>query len=159
MIDFFAVHAYTSGMPLTKGSSAPDWQAIDQDGKSHTLMNYRGKWVLLYFYPKDDTPGCTTEACGFRDAFSDLASQVTILGVSADSQESHQKFANKYTLPFALLADADRVIITAYGATADQLGKRVSFLIDPSGTIDKIYTGIDCAKHAAQILSDRKALQ
>lgn len=144
---------------LSPGQPAPHWSAIDQHGQARSLSQYRGKWLLVYFYPKDDTPGCTIQACGIRDAFADFAGKVEVVGVSKDSDESHRAFTEKYKLPFPLLSDADRVIITAYEATAEGFGKRVSFLIDPKGTIAKIYTGIDCAAHAGRILADVSAMQ
>ena len=142
---------------LTPGVLAPDWSAVDQHGVSRSLNEYAGKWLLLYFYPKDDTPGCTIQACGIRDAFADFAGKVEVVGVSKDSPESHKKFTEKYKLPFPLLVDTDQTLINAYEATTAGFGKRVSFLIDPKGGIAKIYTGIDCAKHAAMILADASA--
>lgn len=121
----------------------------------HALSDYSGRWLLLYFYPKDDTPGCTIEACGFRDLHHDFASSVAILGVSKDSAESHKRFAEKYALPFPLLADPGSVMIRSYGADGINFPKRVSFLIDPQGTIAKIYALFDCNTHAQEVLQDR----
>jgi peroxiredoxin Q/BCP len=143
-------------MAIVEGTVALDIELPDQEGKIHTLSQYRGKWLLLYFYPKDDTPGCIKEACGFRDAHPRSSSRLTVLGVSADSIESHQKFAAKYDLPFTLLSDPQRQVINLYGATPEGLGKRVSFLIDPEGVIRKIYTNIEAAGHAEQVLRDIK---
>src|SRR3972149_3031892 len=101
---------------LVVGSKAPDFTLLDQDGKSHKLSNYRGKWILLYFYPKDDTPGCTKEACSIRDNFPAFKKiKAEIFGVSIDSEKSHKKFAEKYDLPFTLLADPEKKVVEAYG--------------------------------------------
>lgn len=115
--------------------------------------------MLLYFYPKDDTPGCTKEACGFRDAFGDLRQTVQVIGVSKDSQQSHSRFAQKYQLPFPLLADTDQMIIGAYGADGEAFPKRTSFLINPQGAVAKIYEKIDCQAHAGEILGDVRRMQ
>lgn len=141
------------------GDTAPEFSLPDSDNNIHNLSDYKDKWVLLYFYPKDFTSGCTTEACSFRDNFSQLEKVVTILGVSADTVDSHKKFAEKHELPFTLLADPERKVITAYGATGFIFGKRVSFLIDPEGNIAKIYSKVNVKTHASEILSDIKALQ
>ncbi len=141
-------------MQLHKGDSAPAFSSLDQHGNTHALQDYRGKWLLLYFYPKDDTPGCTKEACGFRDRFAELKDRVTVLGVSKDSMESHDTFAQKYALPFALLADSDQTMIAAYGADGVMYPKRVSFLINPEGVIAKIYDKVDCDAHAKEVLQD-----
>jgi peroxiredoxin Q/BCP len=138
---------------LRVGSAAPLFTAQDQCGKVHSLSSYQGKWVLLYFYPKDNTPGCTTEACNFRDSYALLSQKVTILGVSADSLASHTAFTKKYSLPFPLLIDTDKSIITHYEA-GGFLPKRVSFIIDPKGIIAKIYPKVDPKAHATEILKD-----
>lgn len=139
---------------LTIGDTAPAWTAFDQEDKKRTSEECSGRRYLLYFYPKDDTPGCTAEACGFRDRSKDLLSKVSVLGVSADSAESHKKFASKYALPFPLLSDPDRTIISSYGADGQTFPKRTSFLIGPEGIIEKIYHGFDCAAHASDVLAD-----
>ncbi|OGJ59517.1 peroxiredoxin [Candidatus Peribacteria bacterium RIFCSPHIGHO2_01_FULL_55_13] len=139
---------------LHVGDSAPAFTAPDQSGKIHSLQEYAGRFVLLYFYPKDDTPGCTTEACGFRDHFDELSKKAVILGVSKDDAESHARFAEKYDLPFPLLADPDKAIIAAYGADGVIYPKRVSFLIAPDGTIKKIYDKVACEEHAEEVLRD-----
>ena len=139
---------------LHSGDSAPAFSASDQSGSIHALHDYFGRWLLLYFYPKDDTPGCTKEACGFRDHYAHLSKQIAIFGVSKDDAASHKLFAEKFALPFPLLADSDRVIITAYGADGVFFPKRVSFLIDPHGTIAKIYDTIDCDSHAEEVHRD-----
>lgn len=133
---------------------APDFSLPDQDGVTHSLKDYENKWVLIYFYPKDDTPGCTKEACGFRDVAAEYAkNNVIVLGVSKDSVISHKKFAEKYHLTFPLLSDESKVVIGAYGAWG-----RVSFLIGPDQTIQKEYLKVDVFKHAQEILQDVKTL-
>lgn len=141
-------------MTLTVGDEAPDFTAPDEHDSIHALGEYEGRWLLLYFYPEDDTPGCTTEACGFRDAFDALKEKVAIVGVSADSSESHRRFIQKYSLPFTLLADTNKKIIDAYGANGLFFKKRVSFLIDPQGIIRKIYDSVKPEQHAQEILRD-----
>ncbi|MBI3619040.1 peroxiredoxin [Candidatus Peregrinibacteria bacterium] len=144
-------------MALTKGDRAPAFEALDQAGKIHTLQEYRGQWLLLYFYPKDDTPGCTAEACGLRDRFGDLQKLAAIIGVSADDIESHSKFVQKYSLPFTLLADPEKRILGAYGVGSD-FKKRVSFLIDPAGVIRQIYEKVDPEKHVAEVVQNLRDL-
>jgi peroxiredoxin Q/BCP len=150
-------------MKLTIGQSAPDFSLPDQNGQAHTLAQYRNRWVLLYFYPKDNTPGCTMEACGLRDAWPDFGKLDTVvLGVSTDSVASHKKFAEKYHLPFTLLADEQKVVVKMYEVWApkkflgkEYLGtKRVSFLIDPSGKIVKIYDPVKPAAHTDEVKRD-----
>lgn len=148
---------------LKVGQTAPDFTLSDQFGKEHRLSSYRGKWVLVYFYPKDDTPGCTKEACGIRDRFSEFQKiQAVVLGISADSVESHKKFFNKFKLPFPLLADDQKKVVQAYGVWGEKrfMGKtymgisRSSFLIDPNGKIAKIYPKVKPEEHAEEILRD-----
>jgi peroxiredoxin Q/BCP len=139
---------------LLLNQTAPNFVALDQNGQTHTLEQYQGSWVLLYFYPKDNTPGCTKEACSFRDAYVELKKKLVLLGVSADSQASHQKFAQKFSLPFPLLVDDKKKIIQAYGADGLIMPKRVSFLINPQGKIFKIYEKVAVSEHAQQILND-----
>jgi len=144
---------------------AIDFSLPDQNGKVHSLSSYKGSWVLLYFYPKDDTPGCTKEACGFRDSLNDLKKHnVFVLGVSADSVSSHQKFAKKYNLNFPLLSDEKKEIIKAYGAFGKKkfIGKefegilRISFLINPKGEVVKKYDKVKPEVHAKEVLEDIK---
>jgi len=142
----------------------PDFELIDQDGQLHSIEDYRGKWVALYFYPKDDTPGCTTEACEFRDnifAFKNLDCQ--ILGVSLDDAESHKEFSEKHGLPFPLLADTEGTTADAYGVKKRMLGfayaKRQTFLIDPEGNIARHYVDVDPDTHSQELLADLEALQ
>jgi peroxiredoxin Q/BCP len=146
-------------MTLIEGSTAPAFSASDQDGNVRTLESYRGHWLLLYFYPMDDTPGCTAEACAFRDLFAELKDVVSIVGVSGDSAESHQAFRGKYHLPFELLADPSRTMIAAYGADGILFPKRVSFLISPEGVIRKIYSSVKPEEHAKEILEDAQSLR
>ncbi len=139
---------------LVVGNFAPSWSALDQDGQEISSVDFSGKRYLLYFYPKDDTPGCTVEACGFRDLSDELSARITILGVSPDSVESHRKFSSKYSLPFSLLSDSNRSMITAYGADGLSFPKRTSFLVNEDGCIGKIYQGFDCALHAEDVARD-----
>ena len=148
---------------VTEGDSAPDFCLQDQGGKTHTLADYRGQWLVLYFYPKDDTPGCTTEACEFRDnifAFRRLNSQ--IIGISLDDESSHKDFAEKYSLPFPLLADTGKNVATAYGVlgqmAAFKYAKRETFLIDPEGLIVRHYEKVDPKSHSAEVLADLERL-
>lgn len=145
------------------GSQAPDFTLPDQDGKMHTLSQYEGKWVLLYFYPKDDTPGCTTEACSIRDNWAAFKKAgIVVLGVSVDPMKSHKKFAAKYELPFTLLADDKKEVVKLYDVWGkkkfmgrEYMGtKRWSFLIDPKGLIKKIYEDVKPAEHAKDVLAD-----
>lgn len=134
---------------------APKFSLSAQDGQTYSLEQFRGKYTLLYFYPKDDTPGCTKEACTIRDQFAEFGKMgIVVLGVSADSVESHKAFAEKYHLPFLLLADETKETIKAYEADGLLFTKRVSYLIDPQGMIAKVYPDVDPASHAGQILED-----
>lgn len=146
---------------------APLFTLLDQDGQAHSLSDYKGKKVLLYFYPKDDTPGCTAEACGFRDALNDLKEYgVQVLGVSCDTITSHKKFAEKFHLNFPLLSDVDRIVVSAYGVWKEKslYGRlfhginRESFLISESGEILKHYTKVKAEEHPAEVLQDISSL-
>ncbi|GAA3930756.1 thioredoxin-dependent thiol peroxidase [Hymenobacter algoricola] len=148
-------------MMLTAGTAAPDFEAPDQDGNLIRLRDLRGKKVALYFYPKDDTPGCTAQACNLRDHQAELtAANVQVIGVSVDGEKSHQKFALKYELPFPLLVDTDKKIVEAYGVWQEKsmygrkyMGTmRFTFLIDENGLIEKIIEKVDTKNHAAQLL-------
>ena len=143
------------------GQVAPDFTAIDQDGNTIRLSDLRGQRVALYFYPKDDTPGCTAQACNLRDHREELgASNIKVIGVSTDNEDSHKKFALKYDLPFPLLVDTDKKIVQDYGVWQEKknYGKtymgtvRTTFLIDENGLIDKIIKKVDTKEHAAQLL-------
>jgi len=149
-------------MPIAEGRKAPDFTLDDAGGKPVSLSDFTGKDVVVYFYPKDDTPGCTKEACGFRDLWKELqAAGVVVLGVSADSGEAHAKFAQKYRLPFTLLSDPDRKVMTAWGAYGDKMmyGKktkgviRSTVWIGPDGLVRKHWKKVaDAAKHPAQVM-------
>jgi peroxiredoxin Q/BCP len=141
-------------MKLTVKDKAPDFELPDQDGKIHKLSDYKGSFLLLYFYPKDDTPGCTKEACSFRDNFPKLKEKLEIVGVSGDSVDSHKRFSDKYTLPFTILSDKDKKIIEKYGTDGSNFAKRTSFLINPEGIIEKVYEKVDPGVHAEEILRD-----
>ena len=149
-------------MPLIVGSPAPDFNLLDENHASHRLSDYRGRDVVLYFYPEDDTPGCTKEACAFRDDYSTyVGSNVVILGVSPDSPESHLKFKEKYQLPFSLLADDGHLVCEAYGVWGEKtlFGKtymgvlRTTFLIDKQGKIKTIFKNIKPAGHSVEVLA------
>lgn len=149
------------------GAKAPDFSLTDQVGARHTLSDYSGKWVLLYFYPKDNTPGCTTEALTFESKLAEFKKRnCIILGVSVDSEASHKKFCEKQNLTFTLLADVDKKMVEAYGVwgTKKFMGReytgvlRNSFLIDPKGVIAKTYEGVKPPTHAAEVLADLDAL-
>ena len=144
-------------MPVKVGDPAPDFQVKDDSGKIRTLAEFRGKKVVLYFYPKDNTPGCTKEACSFRDGYSTLQDAgIVILGVSFDSPESHRKFKDKQKLPFILLSDEKKEVADAYGASGGLLGallaKRYTYLIDEDGKIVHIFKKVDVKNHAEEVL-------
>lgn len=156
-----AVHAASP----TVGSAAPSFKLQDQSGQWRTLEEFRGKWLALYFYPKDNTPGCTTQACEFRDnifAFRDASA--AIVGISLDDAASHKKFAEEHGLPFPLLADTTKDTAKAYGVLTKMMGimevaQRDTFLIDPNGKIVKHYVRVDPNGHSKIVLADIKALQ
>jgi peroxiredoxin Q/BCP len=136
-----------------------DFSLHDQNDTVHTLKQYRGKWVVLYFYPKDDTPGCTIEACKFRDSLAQLQKLgVVILGVSKDSVASHKKFAQKYHLNFPILSDISKEIIKAYDAQGIIGTLRKTYVINPDGDIKKVYNNVNPTIHAGEILRDLPAL-
>lgn len=146
---------------LREGDLAPAFEAKDQHGNTVSLNDFRGKTVILYFYPKDDTPGCTAEACNFRDNHQDLIDKgYAVLGVSVDDEKSHGKFSTKYSLPFSLLADTDQKIVQDYGVWVEKnnYGKtymgiaRTTFVIDPEGKIVKIVTKVDNPNATQQLL-------
>ena len=147
------------------GQPAPAVKLQDQAGKWHQLSDYKGKRVALYFYPKDDTPGCTTQACSFRDnVFAFNQEGATILGVSVDDVSSHKQFAEKHGLPFTLLADSDKAVTKRYGVLKTYMGvmemaRRDTFIIDPQGRIAKHYESVDPDGHSAVVLADIKALK
>jgi peroxiredoxin Q/BCP len=147
---------------LNEGTAAPNFTAKDANGETVRLKDLRGHKVVLYFYPKDDTPGCTKEACSFRDEFSDFKKKgIEVLGVSVNSEASHKKFAAKYKLPFTLLADPDHSIADAYGVWGEKkfmgrtyMGvKRMTFLIDEKGKIKRIFEKVKPEEHAREVLA------
>jgi peroxiredoxin Q/BCP len=149
------------------GTLAPAFVLLDQEGTSRSLSEFAGRYVLMYFYPKDDTPGCTKEACAIRDSFPDFSgANAIVLGVSPDTVKSHKKFVEKYNLPFTLLADEVHAVASAYGVWGKKkfMGReyegvfRTSFLIAPDGTIAKIYEGVKPETHAVEVLADLKEL-
>ncbi len=146
---------------LEVGMQAPNFKTVDQNGELVTLEQFRGKKVILYFYPKDDTPGCTKEACGFRDNFEKFKKiNVEVLGVSVDDEKKHKKFAEKYNLPFRLLADTEKKIVQDYGVWGEKslYGKkymgtnRVTYLIDENGKIEKVFPKVKPETHAEELL-------
>jgi len=150
-------------LTLKEGDTAPPFSAPTQDGKTVSLADFRGKHVILYFYPRDNTPGCTKEACSFRNDWETIRKKgAVVLGVSTDSAKSHLKFAELFKLPFPLLADEDKRIVTSYGAYGEKsfLGRkymgihRITFLIDPNGLIRKIWTKVKVATHAQEVLEE-----
>ncbi len=144
---------------LSVGKPAPDFTMNDQDGKAHTLSDYLGQKVVVYFYPKDDTPGCTKEACSIRDDYTLFESNgIKVFGVSYDDMNSHKKFAEKYDLPFTLLSDLDKSVAAAYDAKGLFVPARKTFLIDEKGILRKIYKNVTVTGHGAEILADFKAL-
>ncbi|MDP3696504.1 MAG: thioredoxin-dependent thiol peroxidase [Candidatus Taylorbacteria bacterium] len=154
-------------MKLKTKVKAPEFKLSDQDGKVHSLSEFKGQWILLYFYPRDDTPGCTKEACAIRDSFPSFGKlKAVVLGVSVDSVKSHKKFADKYKLPFTLLADEGKRVVKLYGVWAKKkmMGReymgtlRTSFLIDPKGKIAKIYENVKPEIHAREVIDDLKKL-
>ena len=151
---------------VKEGQAAPDFKLQDDEGNWRSLADYRGLYLVLYFYPKDDTPGCTTEACSFRDEFSEFKTRgIAIVGVSADSVESHQKFKSKFRLSYSLLSDPDKKTIKAYGVWKEKsmYGKkfmgieRTTFIIDGEGKIQKIFPKVKVADHVKDILESFSA--
>ncbi len=154
-------------MALKPGDPAPDFSLLDGEGNTVALSGLRGKWVVLYFYPRDNTPGCTTEACAFRDVHADYqARNAVVLGISPDDAKSHTKFTTKFNLPFALLTDADGSVGTAYESYGLKkfMGKeymgisRNTFLIDPNGQLAEVYLKVKPDGHAAKVLADLAVL-
>jgi peroxiredoxin Q/BCP len=157
-------HARAEEMEMTVGTAAPDFSLVDQNGSTRTLSGLRNHWVVLYFYPKDDTPGCTKEACQFRDDYSVLKQLgVEILGVSLGSAESHDKFSKKFSLPFPLLADTEGSVAKQYGALWKfgpiRFARRQTFIIDPQGRIARVYRKVDPAAHSQEVIEAIKLLQ
>ena len=153
---------------LKIGRKAPLFKLLDQDGKMQSLKDSLGKWTLIYFYPKDDTPGCTKEACTIADIYKDFKRQgVVVFGVSKDTPKSHKKFAEKYSLPFTLLSDPTMEMMSTYGSAFDKsmFGKkvrgtnRITYIVNPEGKIAQVYAEVDPASHALQLLADIKKLK
>jgi peroxiredoxin Q/BCP len=150
--------------PPAVGTPAPAFKLQDQAGKWHSLSDYKGKWVVLYFYPKDNTPGCTTQACEFRDnifAYREIGA--VILGISVDDVASHKAFAEQHSLPFTILADSDKSVTTAYGTLKEYVGiakmaRRDTFIIDPQGHVAKHYQDVNPKGHSELVLADLKQL-
>lgn len=165
LVAFLGYRHYVSMQPsLNIGENAPEFRLKDTKGSYHSLSDYKGKYVVLYFYPKDDTPGCTKEACNFRDDLSKLEQlNAKVIGISIDSEASHRKFAEKYHLPFTLLADMDGSVANTYHALTNliftKVAKRYTFLIDPNSKVVKIYHNVNVSNHSQQIIDDLKSLQ
>ena len=163
-----APSAKVAPAPLPAGRKAPDFELADDTGAARRLSDFRGKPVVLYFYPADDTPGCTKEACNFRDDYSRYRRQgVAILGVSPDTEHSHERFKSKYELPFSLLADEDHRVCSMYGVWGRKhfMGRsydgvlRTTFLIDSSGKIARVFEGVKPAEHSAEVLAEVRTLR
>ncbi|ABE49454.1 peroxiredoxin [Methylobacillus flagellatus] len=155
--------AHAASVPQP-GSPAPGFTLLDAKKAQHRLTDYAGQWLVLYFYPKDDTPGCTKEACSFRDDLFQLEKLgAKVIGISVDDPESHAKFADKYSLPFPLLSDSDGKVADSYGALTNlgiiKIAKRYTFLIDPQGNIAKTYLKVDTSRHSQEIIDDLKQLK
>ncbi len=149
---------------LSPGTPAPDFQLPDQQGERHELQDFAGQWLVLYFYPRDDTPGCTREACDFRDGYLEIRRMnAQVLGVSMDSTASHAEFASKYHLPFPLLADVEGQVSRAYGAFWSlgplRFSRRHSFIIDPQGRIAATFRKVDTATHVKEVVRTLQELQ
>ena len=156
--------SFASLAQIKVGSKAPNFNLSDQNSIQHQLSDYEGSWVILYFYPKDDTPGCTTQACDFRDAVKRIiASKSNVFGVSLDSVESHKRFADKNNLPFSLLSDESGEVSEAYDSLNNFMSfksaKRNTFIIDPDGKIAKIYISVKPSTHSQMVLNDLNQLQ
>jgi peroxiredoxin Q/BCP len=160
LIGTFICSAIAGDAPVV-GSDAPSFNLQDQNGDWHKLEDYSGQWLAVYFYPRDDTPGCTTEACNFRDnIYAFKAIGAAVVGISVDDVDSHKEFSDKYKLPFTILADSDNKTSNAYGVLRDykliKIASRQSFLIDPEGKIAKHYDDVDPDKHTDEVLADIK---
>lgn len=149
-------------MYLKKGEAAPYFSAADQNSNIHTLGDYQGKWLILFFYPKDNTPGCTKEACGIRDLYKRLSKYCILMGVSTDSTTSHNNFMQKHSLPFNLLSDPDKEMVRSYKVFGPKkfMGReysgihRATYIINPQGKIEKVYSKVKPADHAQELLDD-----
>ena len=150
-------------MVLEKGNKAPNFELEDSEGTVHKLSDYQGETIVVYFYPKDDTPGCTKEACSFRDSYKDFKDAgVTIIGISPDKVESHKKFKDKYALPFTLLADSDHEVCESYGVWGlkKSFGReyegvyRTTYIIDPEGQVQRVFENVKPSDHSQEVLSE-----
>ncbi len=165
LLAIFGYRSYTSASTkFNVGDDAPSFTLNDAQGQTHYLSDYAGKYLVLYFYPKDDTPGCTKEACHFRDDMAQLEKLgAKVVGVSVDNSQSHANFTKKYHLPFPLLADTDGKVAESYNALTNfyivKIAKRYTFLIDPTGKVAQIYTSIDTSNHSQKIIADLKNMQ
>ena len=158
---FLANQVVRAGEVPKVGQLAPGFNLPDQNGQMHSLQEFSGKWLVLYFYPKDDTPGCTKEACSFRDDLHKLvALDAQVVGISVDDSNSHAEFSKKYHLPFPLLADKSTEVAERYGVLLNlvfsKVAKRYTFLIDPQGKINKVYDKVDTSRHSTEIIEDLK---
>jgi len=159
----FISFAAIAGETPAVGEPAPDFRLQDQNGEWHDLQDYRESWLAVYFYPKDQTPGCTTEACNFRDnIFAFKAIGAAVVGISLDDVESHKEFSDKYKLPFVILADEGGAVADAYGVLRDykliKIASRQSFLVNPEGVIVKHYEDVDPETHTQEVLSDLETM-
>ena len=154
-IIMISCNLFSDEVYLNEGQLAPDFTLFDQDGTPHTLSLYKGKKVVIYFYPKDDTPGCTKEACSIRDSYDDFTNQdIEVFGISYDNSKTHQQFIQKYKLPFNLLSDSDKLVSQLYGTKGAFFPVRKTFLIDEYGKIVKIYDQVSVLDHGNDILRD-----
>lgn len=158
VLGYSAAHASPG---LKAGDKAPDFELRGNDGKLHKLSEFRGEYVVLYFYPKDETPGCTTEACSFRDDIMQIKKAgAQVLGVSVDNVSSHKEFTRKYGLNFILLADPEKKVVKEYGVLSDRgYARRVTFIINPEGQIVKVYPDVNPEGHAKEVLLDLQSLR
>ena len=157
------ITAYANSNLPKAGDAAPGFSLPDQNGKPRAAAEFRGKWLVLYFYPRDDTPGCTEQAGHYRDAMRELeALGAAVCGVSVDDSESHAEFSRKYTLPFALLADREGSIATRYGSLLNlgfiKFARRNTFLVDPQGRVAKVYLGVNPARNAGDVTADLRRM-
>ena len=162
VVVFLLVFSSSSIAGIKVGDKAPNFTLQDQNNLTHTLSDYEGQWIVLYFYPKDDTPGCTTQACDFRDAVKRIiTSKAVLFGLSVDSVRSHKLFAEKYNLPFSLLADETGEVSELYDSLSSffKVANRNTFIIDPEGNIAKIYLSVNPKTHSEMVLNDLNSLQ
>jgi len=162
LVAFLLVFSSSSIAGIKAGDKAPNFALQDQNNLTHTLSDYEGQWIVLYFYPKDDTPGCTTQACDLRDAVKRIiASKAVLFGLSLDSVKSHKLFAEKYNLPFSLLADETGEVSELYDSLSSffKISNRNTFIIDPDGNIAKIYLSVNPKTHSEMVLNDLNSLQ